>query len=279
MIRLGVVSDMHLAPAGAASTEDAPGRFHNSYDFNGASKRLRDAVESFGRHRVDAIVALGDVTHLADEPSRREADAILAGAAAPVWVIAGNHDPVTGIDEPGCRLAPGIRLETLSITLTREDEWHSTTPPPTERWAEDLVVLASHFPVISRSDVITKRDLPYAGDLADRVALLQTISERNAPTVVINGHLHVRDSVSIGPVLQLSFAALVEYPFEHSIVEIICQPRGLPAVKRIALPASDTSPRHNPVFVPATEMWTYQHGGWHVEFAPDPAGSRAEAVA
>jgi len=84
---------------------------------------------------------------------------------------------------------------------------------------------------------------------------------RGGPTVVLNGHLHVRDACTVGPVLQLSFAALVEHPFECSVVELnnlgpACR------ITREAISLHEAPANRDAVFVPATERWDFDGARW-----------------
>ena len=46
------------------------------------------------------------------------------------------------------------------------------------------------------------------------------LERRRAPTVVLSGHIHARDALTAGPVLQLTQAALIEAPYEASVVRV-----------------------------------------------------------
>jgi hypothetical protein len=120
--------------------------------------------------------------------------------------------------------------------------------------------LASHFPLLSRERVLTRRELPYAEDLLDREALAAPIMARGAPTVALCGHLHVRDSDSAGALLQLSCGALVEPPFEATVLELRAGGEQL-ELERTAHELAHASERRNPRLVPAREVWRFRPGG------------------
>ena len=259
MLRLGVVADVHVAPLG-----EPPARWHNDYDFVGAPERLRRAVAFFAEEGVDGVVALGDLTHRDDEESRLQVQSLLAGWDGPLWVVPGNHDLAAGLasaNESADLEAPGARLAGLDIQEA-DDGFRATSVLPVDSWKDDLTILASHFPLISRADELASRGLPYAGDLVARDALLAALVSRAAPTVVLSGHLHVRDACSSGSLLQLSLAALVEHPFECAIVEV-SSGGDLPLVTRRAEPlATVAHAERDPLLAPATESWGFTGEDW-----------------
>ena len=125
----------------------------------------------------------------------------------------------------------------------------------------DLVVLATHFPMISRAGALAERGLAYAGDLLDGSSILAGLRASVAPVVALSGHLHARDSTSEGSVLQLAAAALVEAPYEVSIVEISRSERGW-TVERSCSSLGDVGELDLPVLSPAFERWSWMGGAW-----------------
>ncbi|MGN6484995.1 MAG: hypothetical protein ACTHMX_11390 [Thermomicrobiales bacterium] len=55
-LRLGVLTDLHLAPAGSP-----PRRFINAYPFERSLAMLDDALAWFGEGDIDAVAVLGDL--------------------------------------------------------------------------------------------------------------------------------------------------------------------------------------------------------------------------
>lgn len=123
------------------------------------------------------------------------------------------------------------------------------------------MLLASHFPLLSRKEALSARELPYAGDLVDRAALAASIGARPGPTVVACGHIHVREAASFGSLLQLSCGALVEPPFEATIIELRDAPAGL-EVERSAHELGTAPERRDPRLAPARESWRLAAGSW-----------------
>ena len=172
-MRLGVVSDVHLAPHATA-----PASWHGPYDFAGLRDRLDEACAAFEHARVDAVVACGDLTHAGDEASVREVFARLAGGGGPVLAVAGNHDCAQRDDQLARGLAQRCRLLTatgVELGGGRVAGVGIERAPDTDRFrwtgagafaAEAPVhVVASHFPVLSRAARLAERGLAYPGDL------------------------------------------------------------------------------------------------------------------
>jgi predicted phosphodiesterase len=265
-VRLGVVSDTHIAPAGTPHA-----RWHNPLEFEGAISRLQLAVERFHEAGVDGVVMLGDLSHYGDAESLGSGKACLADGPGRLWVVSGNHDLPNGASGPGATggenevLADGLRLAVLPIGRDRDGSFRSGALW-LEAWGDDVTLIASHYPLISREIELAEHGLPYPGDLSDQPQLLETLDVRSVPTVVLSGHLHVRDSCRRGQVLQLSFASMIEYPFECSIVEIGVQDGRL-RLGREAIGLQTGTLTRDPVLVPAAEGWEFGGREWR----PDPS--------
>jgi predicted phosphodiesterase len=269
-MRTGVLADIHVSldPERRAS-------WHNEYDFAGVRARLRQAAELFAAEGVDCVLALGDLAHDGDAASLREALAPLAGGA-PVFAVGGNHDgprptaaleamTLDGIRLPGwraLRAAPGARI--AGVRAERRDSgcWAAARPPALATWGDQLVLLATHFPLLSLAAEVRARGLPYAGDLAGRVALADALVGRLAPTLVVCGHLHVRESTVSGTLLQLASGALIEPPFEATIVDARPAADGA-RVTRIAHELASAPELLDPRLAPAEETWDFNpRSGW-----------------
>ncbi len=257
LLRLGVLTDLHFAPEGTTSS------WHNVYDFPGVGGRVREALQRFAAEGVDGVVFAGDLTHREDEASVGEGLAELRLAPGRLWLARGNHDSTLdrgdyGGTADGEQIVEGFRVAVVDIASDDEGgTFRSASALAANAWGDDVAVVASHYPLISRAAEVSAAGLPYPGDLIGRAALLDALLARTAPSVVLSGHLHVRDSVAEGPVLQLLFAALVEYPYEHSLLEI-----GPDHVTRTAFGQPDAPFVRNPLFVPAVERWRFADGAW-----------------
>lgn len=267
-IRLGVLTDIHMVQDTAREAA-----WINRYDFVGVEQRCRQALALFERSEVDCVLLLGDLAHESDLPSLRGVLRPLA-AGLPVLAMGGNHDgprPTDRLTEAGCgslRLPgwravwpvagrPGpARVAGLRVVRRARLRFAAARAPALGTWDERLVLLASHFPLLSRKSALTDRELPYAGDLVDRAALAEPLCARAGPTVVVCGHLHVRDRVSSGTLLQLSCGALIEPPFEATIIELRDGPEGV-EVERTAQELGEASERRDPRLAPARESWRF----------------------
>jgi predicted phosphodiesterase len=233
-LKIGVVSDVHVAPEG---TESA---WHNPYDFAGTEARLAAALELFAAEQVDAVFVLGDLAHFGDDESFSRVEQVLAKSSAPTWIAPGNHD-LLGPLPPFMTTAP---VDGQVVVLT---------PGQVElELGDGFACVLSHYPLVSRQAELTARGLKYAGDLSNQPELLEALARRDAPTIVFSGHLHVRDTVADGQVLQLLFPATVEHPFECAIVELEGH-----EVRRRAVALHHAPAGADPLLRPERETWSY----------------------
>src|SRR5215218_676388 len=268
-MRLGIVSDVHLArvPAPAAS-------WHNPFDFAGLPARIDAAGAAFDRAAVDAVVVCGDVAHAGDEASSRAVlERLSARVERPVLVVAGNHDCLERDDQLArcatgrCAMLTtagvavgGVRVAGVGIEHDADADAFRWTGDGELAAGERPLVVASHFPVVSRAERLAERGLAYPGDLANRDALEERLTGAG-PVVVLSGHIHARDSHAHGSLLQLSAGALVEAPYEVAIVDVVAASPGI-RVRRRALVLGPAEARHDPVLAPADETWALGAGGW-----------------
>jgi predicted phosphodiesterase len=284
-MRAGVLTDIHVSldPERRAS-------WHNEYDFAGVRARLRQAAELFVAEGVDCVLTLGDLAHDGDAPSLREALAPLA-SGAPLFVVGGNHDgprptaaiealTLDGIRLPGWRALRAADARVAGVRAERREpgHWAAARPPAIATWGDELVLLATHFPLLSLAAEVRARGMPYAGDLAGRAALADALVGRPAPTVAVCGHLHVRESSVSGTLLQLASGALIEPPFEATIVDARLAGDGL-RVTRVAQELGSAPERREPRLAPAEETWQFNsRAGWRRSrpgSRPPPALPRA----
>lgn len=268
-IRFGVLTDVHVVQD--VTRQES---WHNPYDFAGVEERRDRALELFAREAVDRVLLLGDLAHDGDLTSLRRA--LRPGAlAATRLAVGGNHDGERPTDRlsaagPESLRLPGwravrhgpVRVAGLRVLRRARRGWVSARPPVLATWDEAPVLLASHFPVLSRARPLVSRGLPYAGDLADRPAVAEALLARSAPTVVACGHLHVRDSVTSGSLLQLGFGAMIEPPFEATLLELAVDGRSV-EITRVAHELGEGPEERDPRLVPAHERWRFEPArGW-----------------
>ncbi len=271
-MRIAVVTDTHLCPAGTP-----PAAWHNPYDFAGAEARLRRALVYLAEHDVALIAMLGDLVNGGDVASVRRGLGLLAAGWMPVRIVPGNHDCQQAVDRltteveragveqvrlltvAGERLG-GVRLVGLPIVGVDGDRCVVAWPPVAE-WGAEPVILLSHSPVLSREEATLRAGLKYAGGFAGCDGIAAALLARRGPTVVIHGHLHIRDAVAVGPVLQIGCASLIEPPHELALVDVDADDGALAV--RVAHHAVAPSPAVRlPVLSAASGAWRFAAGGW-----------------
>lgn len=232
-ITLGVISDLHLAPA------DTPlAHFNRDIHLGQSRQRTLDALRALPP--VDATVVLGDLSNSAVAADYAFLLACLNALPQPSLLIAGNHD----IPEPLTHAEPlafAVRSQTgnkvrfldgsscsgdaISITapaLRRNHSGYHVELGGDAAHADqpDVRVWLSHFPVLSVQSHVEGRGLRYAGDLSNRADCEDHLLRTGLPTVVLHGHLHTRATVTDRTLLQLGTPSTVEDPCEATIVTI-----------------------------------------------------------
>lgn len=268
-MRLGIVTDAHLCPPGTP-----PDGCHNPYAYERAADHLQSALDAHRRDAVDAVAVLGDLTNGGDRASMVRAVEIIGSARAPVRVVAGNHDRdvepmmlASLVETTPLRMATplgeniaGVRVAGVQIAAAEDDGW-SVVEPNAPAWGDEPIVVLSHVPILSREAAVRAAELKYAGGLSNGEAIVTALLARAAPTVVIHGHLHLRDACTTGPVLQIGCAALIEPPYERAVIEVdelegrltvTVAHRSVAPVPKVRLP----------VLAPADAIWTFKSGRW-----------------
>ena len=267
-LRLGVLTDLHHVP-----DPERRAAWINRYDFPGVLERCERAAELFAREGAERVVLLGDLSHDGDVPSLRRVVRAVS-SDLPLFAVGGNHDS----PNPSARIAAAAgdplrmlgwralgrgpaRLAGVRVVRRAKHRWAAARRPALASWGERPVVLASHFPVLSRVRALTERGLPHAGDLVDRAAVARSLTDRGAPTVVLCGHIHVRDSVADGPLLQFVLGATVEPPFDATLVGLEVEGDRV-VVTRDAHELGRAPERRNPRLVGKHETWIFERGRW-----------------
>lgn len=222
--RVGVVSDIHVVPDTTKT-----GEWNEPIRYDRALPRLAQALDWFRDEHVDAVLILGDLSDDGDVESIRDAlDVCAQHLDAPGYVLGGNHDAPLGTLGHEVDARPPLAYVNDGLIRsvpfgTAHQRWHGDlrfTVEPHAPKTEDLLILACHYPLISRRRALEARGLRYAGDIEDVEQQTQALSRRRAPTVVLTGHLHVDDAHAEGRVLQLVNPPIVEGDGWASIVAI-----------------------------------------------------------
>lgn len=276
MLRVGLLNDLHWMQAPPAS----PAAWHNPGEFKGVLDRLQLALQRFAAREVDLVIAAGDFAHHGDVESLARVLSAFAGAGTPALAVSGNHDVVedpnlleraleqAAID--GVTLAtamgtPHREIRVAGVHVDASEGWFGVRlrePPDSAGWGSEPVLLVSHYPVLSLASKVTASGFPYPGDLTDRAEIAKRLGARSAPTIVLSGHIHARASVAQGAVLQITNAAMVEPPYECSIVEIEQERSGALTVTRESVRVGALPGRREPVFCSPYEEWTFDGARW-----------------
>lgn len=266
-MRLGVVSDIHWN----VDTAAPPQAWHNPHEPEALDRRLGEALALFIGAEAGAVVLLGDLSDRGDEASL---DCVLARTARwerPVCVVGGNHDlDRAGLARVaaahGAALLDGETVEQEGALLTGIGVEPTGSGAPRFRSlaapvlpTSGLAVVASHYPLLSEAARLADAGLPYPGDLVDRDGLALFLAEAGDPVVVLSGHAHARCTQTRGPLLQLSFGALIEPPFDCAVVRLE-ETRVTRSSHRLGPIAA-----FEPVFAPAEESWLWTGEAWRAE--------------
>ncbi len=291
-MRIGLLSDLHcdLAPSRERS-------WINRYEPLKLERRLEDAARIFMSDRPDLVLLLGDTTELGDRQAFDSVFTRMQGLNRPVMLqfpgnnvgpitvatVAGNHDGGFDFRDAGeSALAESARMRAIhflnanSIDVTGvtilgagleptapgSSEFRgSLSTPPRDG---PLTIVASHFPLISHEAEITAAGFPYSGDLMNREALETQLQHARVPTVVCSGHVHARCSATSGCILQLTVGAMIEPPFDCTIVDIDFPGDDSILVWRRVYRLGNRA-AVDPVLAPEDEHWEWRGDHWAIE--------------
>ena len=262
-MRLGVLSDLHceLEPTGS--------RWINDFEPEQLDRRADAALAWFSEAEVDLILLLGDIVQFETQGDLPHMFARLATAdVAPLATVNGNHDLLLGSAFAECAREHGIQLlyeaplELAGVTVTGVGVDRGPAPPQyvgqvgSKSREVDFVVVASHFPVLSEASRVAAAGLPYAGDLVNRADLERALRSDPRPKLVLSGHIHARCSAHEGSLLQFTVGALIEPPFDATLVEIDGT-----SVRRTARRLGEIAIT-DPVFAADDEHWQWTEDRW-----------------
>ncbi len=154
----------------------------------------------------------------------------------------------------------GLPIAGLPIDRVTAAAWH-VAPPAIDAWQARPTLLLSHFPPISNEQSIRAAGLRYAGSFAGYHAIGEQLQARRSPTIVVHGHLHVRDAVVAGPVLQIGCAALIEPPHECATLTV-AEEQGELTVEINHHAVAPSPSVHLPVLAHASARWAFRAGKW-----------------
>jgi predicted phosphodiesterase len=268
-VRLGLVTDLHVAPL-----PHAPARWHNEYDFDGACRRAKATLSALAGEGVDAVAALGDLTNAGDDDSLDTVLGILSASGLRTLVVPGNHDcevtadalsrAVGRADGAVQTLSPSPQevagLPVAGISLSRPPAGRGFGAASMPELDGEATLVVSHFPVISRRERVKAAGYKYAGDLVGLEDLSGHLAGEQSPVIAVSGHLHVRDAVVSGRVLQILVPAMIEPPYECAVLEVAGDPL---TVTYQAIAVEPTPPGLDvPLLTPAEGRWVLGASGW-----------------
>ena len=280
-MKLGVITDIHLYPDPNTEKRFA---WHNPYPIKRAMAQYDTALARCMEEGVDAIVILGDIAHVGDNACLEAGIARAAATGKPVWVVPGNHDctvradavasavskhgysRVTLPDPAGERNAVLTSWRVAGLPIASDDGGNSARalePPDLDLWLDSPVLFLTHFPMLSLVEHCAEAGLKYAGNLGNFSEITPALHQRIAPTLVLHGHLHVRDELAQGSMLQLSFSALIEPPHEIAILELLGDAGEL-TIHRRNISIASHSVERLPVLTLDETHWQLRDGLWHL---------------
>lgn len=275
-MRLGIIADPHLSPPGTRVTS-----FHTQYGNADTMVAYQLALRRCARESVDGVALLGDLSNSGDDESLEAGVRMAAETGRKVWVVSGNHDCFERVDAlkevvrrvgaSNVRLAApegevvGAGLVVAGFSVVNGNWGYaagSERRPDILGWEDELAAWLTHYPMISFWQKVSRAGLIYGDDLEDLEEVARPLLERSAPTVVVNGHIHLRDVCVQGGVLQVSCAALVEPPFEITLLDVehegsrlVVRLHSVPLVPSLAV-------RAPPTFSPPQQEWIFEEGAW-----------------
>jgi predicted phosphodiesterase len=237
------------------------------------------ALQRLPPTRLDALCLLGDLTQLGDVASFRAVFDVARTLGLPIRFVLGNHDVAGDIgecrpaaaesissieraDERGESVTASLRLAGLNIQRTGgTGSFRFASVPDVSAWGDSSVITLAHFPVLSRRRAFEQACRKYAGDVVNADQTEATLLSRSAPTVVLHGHLHMRDAVPRGRVLQLGFGALAEVGHEFATLTLTTEPNARRLRVDVETHLLDAS-QGSPGLTPLRTTWQFSHGRW-----------------
>jgi hypothetical protein len=243
-LHIGVIADSHVAVDERAYE---PAVWHNPFRLVDALDRLAGTLDHPFLRDADLVVVLGDLVHYGDRPSLRAVVEAMAACTAPVVLLSGNHDvmeaavrledevdavgashvwsPLAG--SPPRALTSLFDVAGLGLCVIEVMSMWPTPRQPFGVEARTVVdaprgapgVTLTHFPLLDFQERCEGAGFLYSGHLA-QLAEPPPHDPAWTPHLVLNGHLHVRAVAEAPKMLQLSFAALVEAPYEIARVDV-----------------------------------------------------------
>jgi predicted phosphodiesterase len=244
-----------------------------------AAARFRLALDRCTQKNADAIAVLGDVSHVGDKASLEEGVRLAGATGRPVRMVPGNHDVLERADAlskavervgaenvrlalPEGEVLGGVRVAGMSVVQgASQSSFRSSGSLGAGGWGEEPVVLLSHYPLVSLAPKMASEGLKYPGDLEDLEEVAGRLLGRTGPTIVVHGHAHVRHADMARAMLQVSCAALIEPPFEVTLLDVE-RSGGRLLVRAESVPVAASGDVRLPTLSPPDGAWALGPGAW-----------------
>jgi hypothetical protein len=272
-MKLGILSDIHEQSDGAGS-----GGWFSPYPFDTVSDRLRRSLAFLREQGVDRVAVLGDLSNHGDVASIRNVIELVGASHIPAWVIPGNHDLMADAANFDQALAEanvptvtspvgqdvawnGWQVVAPGITRVEGHRYRLTLDPGIDTWGSEPAIVLSHFPVVGFGDRAIAAGLKYAGDYVGAEDFTASLQRRPSPVFAIHGHLHIRNALASGAVLQASCGSQIDALYEVTVIDFDAWPDG-----RISWTATPIDPEHpdvSPALSEPGQAWQWVGTGWH----------------
>ncbi len=233
-MRVGLIADLHLGHAGHARC------WHNRLLFDRADTVTRAAVAALNARALDAVLVLGDLTQSGTDDQLAGARAVLDGLAAPWYVLPGNHDgpavrrgafdaAFAGHLLPGDTRWDGVAVAAFGDLppAAGAPEYYVPDPAAVTRLLARLeaerprtLLVASHVPLLSGAARAAHFGGKDAGHYAGGAEIVAALAMRTDRLLLCCGHQHFHHVQRTAGAVQLTTAALIEYPMEARLLTL-----------------------------------------------------------
>ena len=266
-VRLGVMSDLHVAEPGTPDT-----RWINPVVLGVSAWLVDTALGQLADQGLHALVLLGDLTQDGTPAQLDLIQRLLGPVTAPRLAVPGNHDlrctadplPGAGLAQPARRARIGpLQVAAGQLSRRADGRFREDAPPdPSGRRPGEPLLWLSHFPVLDAGPVLHAVGLPHAGDLANRADVAEALHRHDGPVIVLTGHLHVHYSLAEDDVLQLGHPALAEVPHGYGVVEVSVAEGSIELLWHTSTLQPGTDAPVDALLAGRWERWRWRPGGW-----------------
>lgn len=244
-VTIAVMNDLHMG--GTVGTG-----FQNPLMVADGRTIVNPAVDAINQANPDLVLIAGDLTQNASEEELGVITGCLARLNAPWVACKGNHDRETpeasarftaAIGEhfrPGITRGSELGLSDDITLLVLDSQWGNDAALSPEgvqlavpdsqlveaalaeldRLSPALLVVVSHYPLVSQSAYVETNNGKYAGHVLNGEEILTNLTNRAGTVICFCGHNHYHHITSGERWLQCATGAMAEYPSEYRLVTI-----------------------------------------------------------